>query len=84
VHLGKPVLSVPVDGQFEQVLNARYVAHLGYGAYAPRATAEAVAAFVDGLPGYEQALAGYARAGNDVAVDEVRARLAQAVGAAAT
>ncbi len=83
VHLGKPVLSVPIEGQFEQVLNARYVAHLGYGAYAPQATAEVVAAFVEALPRYEEALTGYARAGNEAAVDEVRRRLDDAVGSAA-
>jgi len=31
VHLGKPVLSIPVEKQFEQVLNGIYLEHLGYG-----------------------------------------------------
>ncbi len=31
VHLGKPVLSLPLDGQFEQTLNALYLEQLGYG-----------------------------------------------------
>lgn len=34
VHLGKPVFSVPIEGQFEQVLNALYLEHLGYGMHA--------------------------------------------------
>ncbi len=34
VYLHKPLLSVPVEGQFEQVLNALYLEQLGYGVYA--------------------------------------------------
>ena len=30
-HLGKPVLAVPFGGQFEQLLNASYVEHAGWG-----------------------------------------------------
>jgi uncharacterized protein (TIGR00661 family) len=31
LFLGKPIFSVPVKNQFEQVLNARYLEELGYG-----------------------------------------------------
>ena len=31
VHLNKPLLSIPLEKQFEQVLNALYLEHLGYG-----------------------------------------------------
>jgi uncharacterized protein (TIGR00661 family) len=31
LYLGKPIFSVPVQNQFEQVLNARYLEELGYG-----------------------------------------------------
>ncbi len=31
VYLHKPMLSVPLAGQFEQILNARYLQKLGYG-----------------------------------------------------
>jgi len=34
VYLHKPLLSLPVVGQFEQVLNALYLEQLGYGMYA--------------------------------------------------
>ncbi|HVG09852.1 MAG TPA: glycosyltransferase family protein [Thermoanaerobaculia bacterium] len=34
VYLRKPTLSVPVRGQFQQVLNARWLERLGYGCYA--------------------------------------------------
>jgi uncharacterized protein (TIGR00661 family) len=31
LYLGKPIFSVPVKNQFEQVMNARYLEELGYG-----------------------------------------------------
>ena len=36
VSLHVPMLSVPIEQQYEQELNARYLAHLGYGAWASR------------------------------------------------
>lgn len=33
VHLGVPMLSVPIEGQYEQELNARYLHKLGYGTW---------------------------------------------------
>ena len=35
VYLGKPVLSVPLRGQFEQLMNARYLEREGFGICAP-------------------------------------------------
>lgn len=31
VYLGKPYLATPVKGQFEQIINGRYLEYLGYG-----------------------------------------------------
>ena len=36
VYLGKPVLSIPLRGQFEQLMNARYLERDGYGICAER------------------------------------------------
>jgi uncharacterized protein (TIGR00661 family) len=33
LYLGKPVLSIPVKKQFEQILNAIYLDQLGYGEF---------------------------------------------------
>lgn len=33
VHLGKPYLATPIRGQFEQLMNSRYLEKLGYGTY---------------------------------------------------
>jgi len=62
VHLHVPVLSVPVERQFEQELNARYLQALGYGEYAERLDAETIAAFVERSEEHAAALrAGYLR-----------------------
>src|SRR6185312_11806566 len=65
VYLRKPMLAVPLGRQFEQVLNARYLAHEGYGQIAETLEDPAtVHAFLAAVPQCEQALAGYAQDGN--------------------
>jgi UDP:flavonoid glycosyltransferase YjiC (YdhE family) len=76
VYLHKPVLSLPVTGQFEQVLNARYLERLGYGAYAEAPTPEAIGAFLEHLQHHERALAGYVQDGNNEALAALREQLA--------
>ena len=76
VYLHKPALSIPVAGQFEQTLNARYLERLGYGAYAEAPTPQAIGAFLERLPEHELALAGYAQNGNDEALAALREQLA--------
>ena len=68
VYLGKPVLSVPLRGQFEQLMNARYLARLGYGVCAPRVTKDALSDFLGRLPEFEENLAAYEQVGNSVAL----------------
>ncbi|MFZ5481741.1 MAG: glycosyltransferase family protein [Myxococcota bacterium] len=56
VHLRVPMFSVPIDGQYEQELNARWLATLGYGAWAKTFERDAVADFLAKAPpltGYE-------------------------------
>ena len=64
IYLRKPILSIPAAGQFEQELNALYLEDLGYGAYASSATDSAISVFLERLPDYERALAGYEQDGN--------------------
>lgn len=78
VYLHKPVLSIPVAGQFEQTLNARYLERLGYGAFAKAPTPEAIGAFLERVPDYEASLAGYAQDGNNEALGAMREQLALA------
>jgi uncharacterized protein (TIGR00661 family) len=65
VYLHKPMLAVPVGRQFEQVLNARYLAHEGYGRAAENLDdPETVREFIAAIPGCEASLSRYAQDGN--------------------
>jgi uncharacterized protein (TIGR00661 family) len=70
VYLHKPMLSVPIGGQFEQILNGRYLEQKGYGAMAPNLDdPQTVFDFVEKLPRFEAALAGYEQNGNKLLLD---------------
>lgn len=76
VYLHKPMLSVPVGGQFEQVLNARWLEKLNYGRFAPSlADPRVVQDFVDGLDAHANALASYSQDGNKAVFDLVDEKL---------
>ena len=76
VYLGKPMLAIPLRGQFEQMMNARYLERDGYGLCAEEVTDEVVERFLDGLDGFEQALPGYEQDGNAVSLETVETRVA--------
>lgn len=79
VYLKKPVLSIPLGGQFEQLMNARYIGKLGFGTMADRPTPEVVARFSAGLDRYAERLAGHDQDGNVVAMRTIRELMASAV-----
>jgi uncharacterized protein (TIGR00661 family) len=79
VYLHKPILSIPLAGQFEQVLNARYVERLGYGMHAATADDAVLGAFRERIPEFADALEGYAQEGNAVALAIIRERIASAL-----
>ena len=54
VSLHKPVFSVPVQNQYEQILNAYYIRELGYGVYAETINPQDLRVFVDRLPEFAQ------------------------------
>jgi uncharacterized protein (TIGR00661 family) len=69
VYLHKPVLSVPVHGQLEQVVNARYLEREGFGLGVEHVDTAVLREFLQALPSYEAKLAHYAQDGNRVASD---------------
>jgi uncharacterized protein (TIGR00661 family) len=82
VFLHKPMLSVPVVGQFEQTLNALYLEREGFGRYAAAVTESALRSFLDSLPACEERLSRYAQDGNRLlfgALDEQLDALAAGV-----
>lgn len=65
VYLRKPMLAVPLGGMFEQILNSRYLDHLGYGKFARDLRhAATIHAFLAEIPRYAEKLATYAQDGN--------------------
>jgi uncharacterized protein (TIGR00661 family) len=78
VYLGKPVLSIPLRGQFEQLMNARYLQREGFGLCAPAIDAPALAAFIERLDVYHDQLEGYMQDGNVEALAAIEARVTAA------
>ncbi|ABC80009.1 glycosyltransferase family protein [Anaeromyxobacter dehalogenans] len=77
VYLHKPMLAIPVKRQFEQVLNARYLQALGYGATADDLDARVLGDFLARLPDLERGLSRYRQDGNRellAKLDDVLAR----------
>jgi uncharacterized protein (TIGR00661 family) len=66
VYLHKPLLSVPVNGQVEQVVNARYLQKLGYGQTADHIDEPVLSKFLAAVPSCEERLAAYKQDGNRV------------------
>lgn len=65
VYLRKPVLSVPIAGQIEQVINARYIEAEGFGLAAdPKVDEAMLTRFIQHVPDYARALGGYSQDGN--------------------
>jgi uncharacterized protein (TIGR00661 family) len=80
VYLRKPMLALPLAGQFEQEMNARYLDRLGYGTRAPALDGPALERFLERDRLHQEALAGYEQDGNvetleaaDRAIDEIMA-----------
>ena len=82
VYLGKPLLAVPLKGQFEQLMNGRYLERLGFGMCVPRTTEKALGEFLERLPEYEQALGGYEQVGNTETLRTVEDTATEAADAA--
>jgi len=75
IYLHKPVLSIPVRKQFEQILNAKYLKKLGYGEYNKTISKEIVEGFVSRLDFYEQNLKKFKGFGNKKVVERIESIL---------
>ena len=79
VYLHKPILAVPLAGQAEQQLNARYVERLGYGHCVHELTAEALADFLRDIPKYQESISAYEQDGNTVVLETLHQELERLV-----
>jgi uncharacterized protein (TIGR00661 family) len=65
VYLHKPIYSFPIDGQFEQYMNAAYIEKLGYGRHFKSLGSDQLKAFLYDLPIFKGQLAQYEQKGNE-------------------
>jgi uncharacterized protein (TIGR00661 family) len=83
VHLHVPMLAVPIERQYEQELNARYLEKLGYGARAEELDRGTIERFLADTDRHTRALEGYRPHDNAMAlacVDEIVERVARGDG----
>lgn len=80
VYLGKPVLAMPLRGQFEQLMNARYLEREGYGTCALTIDDAAVGRFLGGLDEFHERLSGYSQDGNRDALEVITRTVEDAAG----
>ena len=66
VHLHIPMLSYPIEGQYEQELNGRYLQKLGYGRFTKDLDEHVIGDFLSGVDGMRDKLQGYAPTDNAV------------------
>jgi uncharacterized protein (TIGR00661 family) len=64
VYLRKPMLALPLAGQFEQEMNARYLERLGYGTAATTLDETSLKRFLERESTHAEALEGYEQDGN--------------------
>jgi uncharacterized protein (TIGR00661 family) len=79
VYLHKPLLSLPVQGQFEQTLNALYLEKLGYGRHAEVLDSKTLESFLAEVPRCAENLKGYAQDGNRLMLEALDEQIALAV-----
>ena len=56
ISLHKPILCIPVKGQFEQILNAIFLRRLGYGEFCEQITEKNLKAFITRIKEYRTSL----------------------------
>ena len=80
VYLRKPMLALPLAGQFEQEMNARYLERLGFGTGASALDEPALERFLAREPAHGRALAAYEQDGNTEALGVIDGLVAELAG----
>lgn len=71
LYLKKPVYSIPVKGQFEQIINAIYLDKLGYGEFHEEINKKSLEKFIKKLPKYQNNLKEYYGGDNKALIKEL-------------
>ena len=77
VSLHKPVLSIPINGQFEQILNALYIKRLGYGETYDSVDAKKIIKFIKNLKKYESNLKDFKKEDNSKVLAKIEEIIAK-------
>jgi uncharacterized protein (TIGR00661 family) len=79
VSLRVPMLAIPIEKQYEQELNARYLKELGYGSWTRKLDSGAISEFLERTGEIQQSLASYEPRDNRIllsCLDELIERVA--------
>ncbi len=71
IYLKKPILSVPIAGQFEQKYNALTIEEMGFGKHLSKPTVEEIDEFFSKLPEYKKNLQTYQNQANEKIVKDI-------------
>lgn len=75
IYLGKPILSVPIKGDFEQTLNAILLERCGYGQFGQKINYKILRDFFDNLDIYENNLKKYYQDKNKIFEEKLKETL---------
>ena len=78
VYLGKPIFSIPVRNQYEQLLNARYLEELGYGLAADKIDSDMLRLFLGENERFAARVAKHKQDGNELLFGTVDALVRRA------
>ena len=77
LYLNKPILSVPIKGQFEQITNALYLNKLGYGLFSKKISKGVFRRFLSNIDVYKNNLNKYKKEDNSRLFSELEKAIAK-------
>lgn len=75
IYLGKPILSLPIKGDFEQILNAILLERCGYGRFGQEINYQILKDFFDNLDIFKNNLRNYQQEGNKIFEEKLKSVL---------
>ncbi|MFY8020410.1 MAG: MJ1255/VC2487 family glycosyltransferase [Bacteroidia bacterium] len=77
IYLKKPIYSFPLEGQFEQYMNAAYIEKCGYGRHFNKMKEDYLKAFLYDLAFFQNKLNAYQQNGNEVLFEKIDTYLSE-------